>query len=172
LVELPKAEAPKSRLRAVVQKAWKSWATKSLAAGALATIVDILVGLGLLELFDALKLGFDAHRAVSIAAMVGVAVGTVVSFLANRFFAFKEKNPKLAAPAVKFLIATGVAMLVHGQLVAYLKVHYAVPYPIAKMVADVAVFLVGQLLILRYIVFPKKKGEPDVLNQSALDPEQ
>jgi putative flippase GtrA len=151
------AQAPAERRVGLLTRLWKSWATRSLVAGGIATVVDILVGLGVLAVFDSFNEHLPPHRAVSIAAMVGVAVGTMVAFVVNRFFAFKEKNPKVAGPALKFLLATAVAMVIHGQLVAFLKVQYAVPFPIAKMGADLAVFSVGQLLVLRFLVFPKKK---------------
>lgn len=141
--------------------AWGSWAARSLAAGGVATVVDILVGLTVLELLEVFVVGLQPLRAVSIAAMVGVAVGTTVSFLINRYFAFKEHKAKLAAPAVKFLVITGLAMIVHGQLVAFLKVRYGIPFPLAKIAGDLAIFSVGQLFVLRYIVFPKAKPKAD-----------
>ena len=64
---------------------------------------------------------------------------------------------KLTKPALKFVLATSASMLIHGQLVVLLRDHAGVPFVVAKMIADIGVFSVGQLLLLRYLVFPKAK---------------
>ena len=125
-----------------------SWATRSLAVGAVATVFDIAVGSLLL---------FQLGASTRVAAMVGVVVGATFTFFANRYFAFKEHNPKLTGPAVRFVAVTLVSTLVHGQFVVWLRETVGVPFVAAKMVADVAVFSIGQLLLLRYLVFPKTK---------------
>ena len=54
-----------------------------------------------------IALGLVCARGVSgltrTGAMLGVAVGATFTFFANRSFAFKDHDPKLAAPALKFL---------------------------------------------------------------------
>jgi hypothetical protein len=169
-------------LKGLATWAWNSWATRSLAIGAIATAIDIGVGLGIIFLFERLNhdglqllagVTIDEYLWTRAGAMLGVAVGAAFTFFANRHFAFKEHNPKLASPALKFLIATGLAMLVHGQLVVLLNMRLHVPFVAAKMIADIGVFSIGQLLLLRYLVFPKKKEpalEPPVpLNAKSLD---
>lgn len=135
---------------ALWRRLWGSWATRSLAVGALATVIDVLVGAGMLHALGA---------RTRLSAMVGVAVGAAFTFVANRYLAFREHDPKLAKPALRFALATAVAMLFHGQLVVLLRDQLGVPFVFAKVAADVAVFSVGQLLVLRYVVFPKRADE-------------
>lgn len=130
-------------------KAWNSWALRSLAIGGVATLLDIALGTTLLSL------GLPTRAA----AMIGVVLGATFTFFANRHFAFREHNPKLASPAIRFIIVTGLSSVVHGQLVVWLRDRYGVPFVISKMAADIVVFTFGQLLLLRYVVFPKKKHD-------------
>jgi len=134
-----------------VKKLYRSWATRSLAVGAVATVVDISIGL---LCVNALVWSTRAS------AMVGVAIGATFTFFANRYFAFREHNPKLAKPAVKFVLATAVSMVAHGQLVVVMRDWWAVPFVPAKMVADVLVFSIGQMILLRFVVFPRAKKPP------------
>lgn len=139
---------PSAALGGVARRLWRSWATRSLAVGAIATALDVGVGVAFVNgLMAPTRLG----------AMAGVAIGAAFTFFASRFFAFREHDPSLARPAVRFLLATGLAMLVHGQLVVLLRDGAGVPFVLAKLVADVGVFTVGQLFLLRYLVFPKRK---------------
>lgn len=133
-------------LRSLVRRAWSSWATRSLAVGAVATAIDVLV---LLACVKGLGLPNPA------AAVVGVVVGGTFAFFANRYFAFRDGQPGLAKPAVRFVLATLVAMAIHAWVVWLLADRMGVPVVLAKLAADVAVFSVGQLLVLRYIVFPR-----------------
>ena len=152
-------------LAGLVKDAWRSWATRSLAVGAAATALDIMVGLVCLHL-----LGLSTR----IGAMTGVAIGGAFTFFANRHFAFKEHNPALAKPAFKFVVATGLGMVVHGQLVVLMRDHAGIPFVLAKMIADMGVFTFGQLLVLRYLVFPKGKpsaGEEPKLSVAELEPQ-
>lgn len=131
-----------------LKKAYHSWATRSLAIGALATVIDLALGLACLHL-----LGLSTR----VGAMSGVAVGAAFTFFANRHFAFKEHNPALAKPALKFLLVTALAMGVHGQFVVLMRDHAGIPFVVSKVIADLAVFSVGQLFVLRYLVFPRAK---------------
>jgi putative flippase GtrA len=136
--------------RAFLVKVWQSWATKSLAAGALATVIDLSVGATLLALGTPTR----------FSAMVGTIFGSTFTFLANRYFAFREHRPQVASPAVRFVAVTFISSLVHGQLVVMLRDLWGVPFVPAKMIADVCVFTFAQLFVLRYIVFPKPKPKP------------
>lgn len=117
--------------------------------GALATVLDVLVGVLCVSVLSTSTL---------VAAMSGVAVGGVFTFLANRYVAFREKDPQLAAPALRFLVAITAAMLVHGQLVVLLRDRLGVPFVPAKLISDLAVFTFGQLLVLRFFVFAKERA--------------
>jgi len=143
-----------------VTKAWHSWATRSLTIGALATVLDITIGLFCLHWLG---------QSTRVGAMSGVAVGAAFTFFANRHFAFKEHNPKLAKPALKFLLATGVAMAVHGQFVVFMRDGVGIPFVLAKVVADLAVFSVGQLFVLRYLVFPRAKPTDEGAEPAFMD---
>ena len=126
--------------------ATSSWATRSLAVGGLATVVDICVLLTAVKVF---------RLATPFAAMCGVVVGSVLTFFLNRHFAFRDHHPQLAPQALKFAGSTAFAMLVHAALVGLLADRLGVPVVLAKLVADLLVFSVGQLLLFRYVVFPK-----------------
>jgi putative flippase GtrA len=130
-----------------VMRARRSWATRSLAVGAIATALDILI-----LLFCVRYLGFSNPEG----AMAGVAVGATFAFFANRHFAFRDHNPQLVPQAAKFIAATLMAMIVHAIFVWLLADRLGTPVVIAKLIADVAVFSVGQLFILRYLVFPRR----------------
>src|SRR5713101_6002977 len=64
--------------------AYDSWATRSLAAGAMATALDVMV-----LLFCVLRLKWSNPAG----AMAGVAVGATFAFFANRHFAFRDRHP-------------------------------------------------------------------------------
>lgn len=134
------------------KKAYQSWATRSLAIGAVATLVDLGVLLLCVRIL---------HFRNPVAAMCGVVTGAVLTFIANRHFAFRDNTPDIAPQALKFVLATGVAMLVHASFVWFFADHLHVPVVVAKLLADIIVFSVGQLLVLRYLVFPQKKAKPE-----------
>lgn len=134
-----------------LKRLWNSWATRSLAVGAVATCLDLLVGWAMLSM------GFETR----MAAMTGVSVGATFAFLANRYFAFREHDAKLASPLFRYVLTTALAMVVHGQVVVILRDRFGVPFMFSKLGADLMVFTFGQLLLLRYVVFPKPKLLPD-----------
>ena len=135
----------------MIQKVLKSWATLSLAAGAVGTVFDLALGTTLL------KLGTPTR----VSAMVGTAFGSTIAFFLNRYVAFREKKPKVAVPAFRFLLVTIVGITIHGQLVVLFRDELGVPYVPAKMIADICVFTFAQLVIFRYFVFPKPPATSD-----------
>ena len=136
-------DTPKSRLQRLA--GW--WAARSLAIGAAATFVDVTIGTLLV---------WVVHLPTRPSAMIALGVGTTLNFIAHRYFAFGEKNAKVADPAVRWIAMTLVQTLVHGQLVVMLRDWWGVPFVPAKMAADLVVFSAAQLLLVRYVVFPKK----------------
>jgi putative flippase GtrA len=88
--------------------------------------------------------------------MLGVAVGSTVAFLGNRRFAFRSSASAWRAEALRFVAGTTAGMLVHAALVRTLADHVGVPVVLAKLVSDVCVFTFGQLLLLRFFVFPER----------------
>jgi len=132
------------RLKQLLQKAWRGWATRSLAVGAVATAVDVSIGSLLVFVFS---------WPTALSAMAALAVGSTLNFLGQRKFAFDEH--KVAMPAAKWVAMTALQTVIHGQLVHVFRDWWGVPYPLAKMGSDIVVFGVLQLVLLRYVVFPK-----------------
>jgi putative flippase GtrA len=144
MLEVPPRE--QRNLTGLLRWAWNSWATRSLVVGAAATVLDICVLLTCVNV-----LGYPNP----LAAAVGVTFGSAFTFFANRHFAFKDRSGDLRSQAAKFMGATACSMVIHASFVWMLADRMGVNVVIAKMIADVAVFSVGQLLVLRYLVFPK-----------------
>ncbi len=157
------------RWLALFKRLYHSWATRSLAVGAVATAIDVVVLLTSLQLFRLFGGACDgAARGLvegcawhtTVGAMIGVTVGSTFTFFANRHFAFRDHCEKAAPQAVKFIVSTAVAMMIHGPLVGVLTNRFGVNVVLSKFAADILVFSVGQLFVLRYLVFPKRKDPP------------
>lgn len=138
-----------SGLPAAVRRLVGSWASRSLAVGAVATVLDL--GLGTLLL----SLGAGTRWA----AMAGIGLGGLFSYFANRAFAFKDAGAPGPGSALRFALVTAGASLLHGQLVVWLRDAFGVPFVLSKMASDLVVFNLGQLLLLRYLVFPRREVE-------------
>jgi putative flippase GtrA len=96
-----------------------------------------------------------------LAAAAGLAVGSTVAFAGNRCFAFRDAEKEIAPQILRFVATTSVGMAAHASLVHVLADLFAVPVVLAKMISDLAVFGLGQLFLLRYVVFPRaKQPEP------------
>lgn len=126
----------------------RSWAVPSLLVGAVATVVDVGVLLAAMRWLGASSAG---------GAMLGVAVGSTVAFLGNRRFAFRSSATSWVPEALRFVAGTFAGMLVHAMLVRTLADRVGVPVVLAKLVSDVCVFTFGQLLLLRFFVFPARR---------------
>jgi putative flippase GtrA len=126
----------------------RGWASRSLAVGAVATLVDVGVLLMCVR-----WLGFPNP----LGAAVGVAVGSTVAFYGNRHFAFPDCEPEMAPQLVRFAATVSIGMALHASLVHVLADLFTVPVVLAKLIADLAVFGLGQLFLLRYLVFPAAK---------------
>jgi putative flippase GtrA len=146
----------------MLSRLFQGWAPRSLAVGAVATGVDICVLLCCVR-----WLGFPNP----LAAAVGVAVGSTVAFFGNRTFAFLDCAPEMAPQATRFVLTTGVGLVAHASLVHVLADMFAVPVVLAKLVSDLAVFGVGMLFLLRYVVFPRSE-KPRVRRGLALQPNE
>jgi putative flippase GtrA len=140
-----------------LSRLWRGWATRSLAVGAVATLVDVCVLLVCVRLF-----GFPNP----LGAAVGVAVGSTVAFFGNRIFAFADSEKEMGPQLVRFAATVSVGMVLHASLVHVLADLFAVPVVLAKLISDLAVFGLGQLFLLRYVVFPEAK-EPKWLRRAA-----
>jgi putative flippase GtrA len=138
------------------------WASRSLAVGAVATLVDVCVLLCCVRVF-----GFPNP----LGSAVGVTVGSAVAFFGNRNFAFRDAEPEMGPQLVRFVATVSVGLAVHTPLVAVLADMFSVPVVLAKLIADLAVFGVGQLFLLRYLVFPEAK-EPKWLRPAVVPDEE
>lgn len=126
----------------------RSWAVPSLMVGAVATLVDVGVLLASMRWL---------HASTAEGAMLGVAVGSTVAFVGNRRYAFRNSARAWLPEALRFVAGTGVGMVVHALLVRTLHDRLGVPVVLAKLVSDVCVFTFGQLLLLRFFVFPARQ---------------
>jgi putative flippase GtrA len=136
----------RSSVRALVQRVMRSWAARSLQVGALATVLDVCV---LLVCKKILKLP------TPVGAAIGVAIGSTLAFFLNRSFAFRAQGTPVTGQAVKFLISTLIAMSIHAPLVGILADWLDIQVVLAKLIADVFVFSIGQLLAMRFLIFRK-----------------
>jgi putative flippase GtrA len=116
--------------------------------GAVATLVDVGVLLAAIRWL---------HASSAEAAMLGVAVGSTVAFAGNRRFAFRSSARAWVPEALRFVAGTTVGMGVHAMLVRTLADVVGVPVVLAKLASDVCVFTFGQLLLLRFFVFPVRR---------------
>lgn len=135
-------------LKEWVRWAAGSWATRSLGVGALGSLLDLAV-----LLFASLELGLSSR----LSAGLGVSAGAVFNFVANRQFAFRDHDSRLGPQMVKYLLGNAAAMLVHANLVGVLTDSLRFPLLVAKYAADLLIFPAFQLLLLRFVVFPKRK---------------
>ena len=126
----------------------RAWAVPSRRGGAVATAVDVVVLLAAMRWLHASSAG---------GAMLGVAVGSTIAFLGNRTFAFRSSARAWLPEALRFLAGTTVGMLLHAALVRSLADRVGVPVVLAKLISDVCVFTFGQLLLLRFFVFPARR---------------
>ncbi len=124
------------------------WATKSLVIGAVATGIDVGIGT-----FCAMVL----HLPTRVCTAAGLCVGATLNFLAQRRYAFADGDTRLGHTFVRWALVTAAQILVHGQLVTMLRDSLHVPYVPAKMLGDLVVFTGLQLVLLRYVVFPRRK---------------
>ena len=147
-------KTPSPFVKAVLRLS-RGWASRSLAVGAVATLVDVCVLLLCVRL-----LGFPNP----LGAAVGVSVGSTVAFFGNRWFAFRDADKQLAPQVVRFVATISVGIAIHASLVHVLADMFSVPVVLAKLIADLAVFGLGQLFLLRYLVFPEAK-EPKWLRR-------
>ncbi len=125
------------------------WATRSLAVGAVAAACDWATAGTLLF----------SQVPTRIATMAGATLGATVNYLGNRFFAFQDIDRHSNASLWRYALVIAGLIGVHAQAVVWL-MQAGVPFPGAKLAADLTIFNVGQLLLLRRFVFPPKVEAP------------
>jgi putative flippase GtrA len=154
----PASTAPATGGLALVRRLWNSWATRSLAVGAVATVIDIALGTVLLTV---------AHLGASLSAMAGTALGALFGYFANRSYAFRDHDQQTNRSAVRYFLVTGLSILLHGWLVGWLRDVLGVPFVAAKMASDLVVFSFLNLLLMRYLVFPRRQDVVEALGLGA-----
>lgn len=125
------------------------WFVRSLLVGAVSSACDY----GTL-LFCARVLQWPS----AFCAACGLAVGSTLSFTLNRCVAFTDCRTPLWSSALRYAGAIGALMVVHASAVGLLTDRAQVPILVSKLIADVTILSAGQLLLLRYIVFPRNKA--------------
>lgn len=118
--------------------------------GAVASAVDLLLLLASCR---------GAGWAPGPSAASGVVGGAATSFLLNRRFTFREAGP-VWGPVLRFAAGTLALAAVHAAVVTWLSASFSAPLLLAKYAADVGVLLGGNLLLLRYVVFPAPRARP------------
>lgn len=126
-----------------------SWVVRVLGAGAVASIIDHLVGLTLATL------GVPTR----VAAGSGKAAGALFSYFAHRHFSFKDHAQPVLASSVKYLVFVVLIGAGHGQVVVWLRDGLGWPYLVAAVVADLILVTPSWMLALRYVIFPKGPGK-------------
>ncbi len=132
-------------------KALKSWISVSLIGSLVGTVFDLAVVITLVQ---------AAHFNAAAAAPCGVLVGATANFFVNKIFSFKDSHGHTGIQLARFLGGTALAAGVHAGLVHILTNKLGVFYVFSKLIADVLVFTVGNLFLLRFVVFPKNRHRP------------
>jgi putative flippase GtrA len=135
-------------LRSHPIKALRSWISVSLIGSMIGTVFDLAVVITLVQ---------AAHFNAAAAAPCGVFVGATANFFVNKIFAFKDSHGHTGAQLARFLGGTALAAAVHAGLVYLLTNKLGIFYVFSKLIADVMVFTVGNLFLLRFVVFPKNR---------------
>ena len=133
---------------------------RSLAIGAVASACDY----GVL-----LLCAWGAGWPSAWCAMFGLSVGATVNFLLNRRFAFTDSQGSIAGSAFRYAAAIGCLMVAHASAVGMLTDRAQIHIVASKLISDVTLLAGGQLLLLRYVVFPRNKSAtaPAVARRSA-----
>jgi putative flippase GtrA len=90
--------------------------------------------------------------------MTGTTVGSIFTYFSNRYFAFGDSAAPLVRSGSKFVLMTIIINTVHGQVVVWLRDDFGFPYPLAKIIADLLVATIPQLIFMRFVVFPKDRA--------------
>ncbi len=129
------------------------WVTRSLGVGAVVTCIDLVIGTSLITL----------GTRTQIAAMCGSLTGSVLSFFGNRYFAFRDTSLVLTSSALRYALMAIVLSTIHGRAVSYFRDIHGVPFVPAKLLSDVAVYSVSQLVIFRLFIFPRRRPTTKVV---------
>lgn len=124
-----------------------SWPVRSFLAGGAGATVDIALVVALVKLR-----GVDPILATAL----GIAVGGAINFLANKYLAFRDRDPHPAMQALRWAASGSLAFVLYEATYWSLTVRFGLGWFLAKLVADVLVFDGGGLLLNRYVIFPER----------------
>lgn len=88
----------------------------------------------------------------------GVLIGATVAFFLNKYFAFRDRSQQIGRQALRYGLVFSVEVTAHAFLVTALIHGAGLHYAAAKIAADVLVFNVVHLAMLRYVVFPRERA--------------
>ena len=125
------------------------WPVRSLTANAVAGMGDYAV-----LLICAKLLGLPS----AVSAFLGLCTGLSASFLLNRRFVFRDTAVTLGGALLRYVAAVACLMSVHAAAVGLLTDRVGLHILVAKVLADATLLTGGQLLLLRWFVFPRNKG--------------
>jgi putative flippase GtrA len=125
------------------------WFTRSLAVGAVASGCDWATAGTLLW----------CRAPTLVATICGTTLGATIGYLGNRYFAFSDHDTHDNGSLLRFVVVCSFSIAVHGQVVLWLTA-VGLVFAGAKLIADMAVFNVGQLYLLRRFVFPRRSADP------------
>jgi len=140
-----------------LSKVLDGWAARSLAASGVASLGDYSV---LLVCAKLLRLPS------TVSAFLGLCIGISSSFLLNRRFAFRQSSATFGGALVRYLVAIGCLIPLHAVTVGLLTDRVQIPIVLAKLLADATLLAGGQLLLLRYVVFPRNKDARSAVSAS------
>ncbi len=120
-----------------------SW-LRSLAVALTATGTDFLVTIGLKEVAG---LWYVASNAT------GALCGAVVSFVLLRKWAFRRHDQRWHGQAVRYVLASGLSLLLNTAGVWFLTETFDIQYIVSKIVVAVFMGLTVNFLMFKYFVF-------------------
>ncbi|MCF8246503.1 MAG: GtrA family protein [Saprospiraceae bacterium] len=127
-----------------MKSAAKSPWMRSQVAAVLATGTDFLVTIGLKELAG---LWYVASNAT------GAFCGAVVSFLLLRNWAFKRHDQQWHGQAVRYVLASGLSLLMNTGGVWFLTETFDIQYIVSKTIVAIVMGLTVNYLMFKHFVF-------------------
>jgi putative flippase GtrA len=124
----------------------KAWAFKSVAINATGSLLDLCVLMIFARVIKA---------PLPVAAFLGAATGASFNFFVNRRLAFSDSQLAFGSQALRYAACTLGLLLLHAAFVTFLHQNFAVPLPVAKFTSDFCVMAGAQLVLLRFVVFPR-----------------
>lgn len=134
----------------MIKKLIDSWVARGLGTGAVASVIDHVLGLTLAAV------GVPTR----FAAGSGKAAGSLFSYFAHRRFTFRDHSQSVVSSGAKYVFFAVLIGLAHGQVTVWLRDGLGLPYLVAALAADLLVVTPSWLLALRFVIFPKSIASP------------